>query len=196
MCNNKRIIFMRIIAGKNKGTKLNTLDGNEITRPTLDRVKESLFNILLPYLENSYVLDLFSGSGALALEALSRGAKYAVICDKSYKAIKVIKENVFKTQNEENVYIINKDFEIALSILEKEKKDFDIIFLDPPYKTEYIKKSVNLIIKNKLIKKDGIIVIETDEKERILKQINNGKIEVYDIRKYGRVDIIFLRQKE
>ena len=77
---------MRIIAGKNKGIKLNTLEGNDITRPTLDRVKESLFSILYPYLENSEILDLFGGSGALALEALSRGAKSAVICDKSYKS--------------------------------------------------------------------------------------------------------------
>ena len=88
---------MRIIAGKNKGIKLNTLEGNDITRPTLDRVKESLFSILYPYLENSEILDLFGGSGALALEALSRGAKSAVIWDKSYKAVKIINENVSKT---------------------------------------------------------------------------------------------------
>ena len=187
---------MRIIAGKNKGTKLNTLEGDEITRPTLDRVKESLFSILLPYLDESEVLDLFSGSGALGLEALSRGAKKAVLADKSYKAIRVIKENVSKTKNEENVEIFNKDFELVLNILGKENKKFDIIFLDPPYKTDYIKKAVNLIIKNDLLAENGIVVIETDEKDRILKQLSQEEnIDIYDIRRYGRVDIMFVKRK-
>ena len=186
---------MRIIAGKNKGTKLNTLEGNDVTRPTLDRVKESIFSILYPYLEDSEVLDLFAGSGALALESLSRGAKHAVLCDKSYKAIKVIKENVSKTKQEENVDIINKDFETAIKILSENKKKFDIIFLDPPYKTNYIQKSVNLIIENQLLKDDGIIMAETDELDKILNQIEKEKINIYDIRKYGRVDIIFLKRK-
>ena len=186
---------MRIIAGKNKGTKLNTLEGNDVTRPTLDRVKESLFSILYPYLEESVVLDLFAGSGALALEALSRGAKYAVLCDKSYKAIKVIKENVSKTKQEENIEIINKDFETAIKSLSEKNKKFDIIFLDPPYKTNYIQKSVDLIIEKQLLNEDGIIIAETDELDKVLRQIENEKINIYDIRKYGRVDIIFVKRK-
>lgn len=186
---------MRIIAGKNKGTKLNTLEGNDITRPTLDRVKESLFSILYPNLENSEILDLFAGSGALSLEALSRGAKHAVICDKSYKAIRVIKDNVSKTKQEENVEILNKDFEMAIKILSQNNKKFDIIFLDPPYKTNYIQKSVDLIIEKQLLKEDGIIVAETDELNRILEHIEKEKINIYDIRKYGRVDIMFFKRK-
>ena len=186
---------MRIIAGKNKGTKLNTLDGNDITRPTLDRVKESLFSILYPILENSEILDLFGGSGALSLEALSRDAKYAVICDKSYKAIKVIKENVSKTKQENNVEILNKDFEVAIKILSESNRTFDIIFLDPPYKTNYIQKAVKLIIEKEILKKDGIIVAETDELNKVLEQIEDEKINIYDIRKYGRVDIIFIKRK-
>lgn len=186
---------MRIIAGKNKGTKLNTLEGNEITRPTLDRVKESLFSILYPCLENSKVLDLFGGSGALALEALSRDASFAVICDKSYKAIKVIKENVSKTRQENNVEILNKDFEMAIKILSESKRKFNIIFLDPPYKTSYIQKAVKLIIEKEILEEDGIIVVETDELNKILKQLGDENINIYDIRKYGRVDIIFIKRK-
>ena len=186
---------MRIIAGQNKGTKLNTLEGNDITRPTLDRVKESLFSILYPNLENSDVLDLFGGSGALALEALSRGANKAVICDKSFKAIKVIKENVSKTKQENNVEILNKDFELAIKILSESNKIFDIVFLDPPYKTNYIPKSVKLIIEKGILKEGGIIVAETDELNKILQQIDDENINIYDIRKYGRVDIIFIKRK-
>ena len=186
---------MRIIAGKNKGTKLNTLDGNDVTRPTLDRVKESLFSILYPDLEDSCVLDLFGGSGALALEALSRGASDAVICDKSYKAIKIIKENVSKTNQVENVQILNKDFETAIKILSETNKKFDIIFLDPPYKTSYIQKSVKLIIEKDILKEDGKIVAETDELNKVLQQVEDENISIYDIRKYGRVDIIFIKRK-
>lgn len=186
---------MRIIAGKNKGTKLNTLDGNDITRPTLDRIKESLFSILYPKLENSKILDLFGGSGALALEALSRDAKSAVICDKSYKAIKVIKENVSKTKQENNVKILNKDFEIAIRILAEADEKFDIIFLDPPYKTNYIQKAVKLIIEKEILNENGIIVAETDELNEVLQQVEDKNINIYDIRKYGRVDIIFIKRK-
>ena len=91
---------MRIISGTSRGTKLYTLEGNN-TRPTLDRVKEPLFSIIQNKIKDSIILDLFSGSGALALEALSRGAKKAILCDNSFKAIEVIKKNIEKTHFEE-----------------------------------------------------------------------------------------------
>ena len=91
---------LRIISGKARGTKLNTLEGIE-TRPTLDRVKESLFNILQNRIYASKILDLFAGSGAIGLELLSRGAKEAILCDNSYKAVQIIKENVIKTHFED-----------------------------------------------------------------------------------------------
>ena len=100
---------MRIIAGKNKGTKLFTLDGIN-TRPTLDRVKEPLFSIINFDLPDSMVLDLFSGSGALGLEAISRGAKYAYLCDNSRDAIKIIKQNIEKTKNENQTVVLAKIF--------------------------------------------------------------------------------------
>ena len=186
---------MRIIAGKNRGTKLYTLDGDDITRPTLDRVKESLFNIIMKYLNDSNVLDLFAGSGALGLEALSRGAKNAVFCDNSRKAINVIKNNIAKTKLEEKTQVLNKDFVKAILDLKKEGKKFDLIFLDPPYRTDYIIKAIELIIEGELLSEDGIIIAETDEKERILKGLENKEILIYDIRKYGRIDIIFLKRK-
>ena len=123
---------MRVISGTARGKKLNSLAGLE-TRPTLDRVKEALFNILQFNIKEASVLDLFSGSGALAIEALSRGAKQAVVCDNSNKAIKIIKENLEATRLIEKTEIINKDYIEALKKLNKESKKFDIIFLDPPY---------------------------------------------------------------
>ena len=101
---------MRIISGKARGTKLYTLEG-ENTRPTLDRVKESIFNILQGEIEGAKILDLFSGSGAIGLEFLSRGARSAVLCDKSKEAVNIIKKNVEKTHMEKSVQVINTDFQ-------------------------------------------------------------------------------------
>jgi 16S rRNA (guanine(966)-N(2))-methyltransferase RsmD len=186
---------MRIIAGKNRGTKLYTLDGDDITRPTLDRVKESLFNIISGYLEESNVLDLFAGSGALGLEALSRGASEVVFCDNSSKAINIIKNNIEKTKQKEKTKVLYKDFAKAILNLKNENKKFDIIFLDPPYKTDYIVKAIEMIIEGSLLSENGIIIAETDEKDRILKELENKDVMIYDIRKYGRIDIIFLKRK-
>ena len=106
---------MRIIGGRARGTKLNTLKG-ENTRPTLDRVKESLFNIIQTEITNSIFLDLFSGSGAIGLEAVSRGAKKSILCDKSKDAIGIIKKNIEKTHLEKYVEYYQLSFEILFNI--------------------------------------------------------------------------------
>ena len=146
---------MRIIGGQNRGTKLYTLEGSK-TRPTLDRVKESVFNIIQNQIKEATVLDLFSGSGAIALEALSRGAKKAVICN-------------VKTQK------------------------FNIIYLDPPYKTNLAKDSIEKILDLNLIDNNSIIIIETDE-EKNIKEIEKLKIQIVDQRKYGRAFIVFAKK--
>lgn len=184
---------MRIISGNARGTKLSTLEGSE-TRPTLDRIKESLFNILQNQIYDAKVLDLFAGSGALGLETLSRGAKTSVLCDNSYKAIQIIKENVNKTHYEKQVKILNNDYKKALESLKNER--FDIIFLDPPYETEFDIIALNVIIENNMITDEGMIILETDrakEKEEMLKKID---INVWDLRNYGRVSLFFLNRKE
>ena len=101
---------MRIISGKARGTKLYTLEGN-LTRPTLDRVKESLFNILQNDISDCVFLDMFSGSGAIGLEAASRGAKKVILCDKNKQAIEIIEKNIQKTHLENNVVLYKKDFD-------------------------------------------------------------------------------------
>ena len=112
---------MRIISGKARGTKLYTLEGTN-TRPTLDRVKESIFNIIQSEIYGSTFLDLFSGSGAIGLEAISRGAKKAILCDKSKEAINIIKKNIEKTHSENQVELCNADFEECLKRIRENNK--------------------------------------------------------------------------
>jgi len=185
---------MRIISGKNRGTKLYTLEGLD-TRPTLDRVKEALFSKINIDLQDAIVLDLFAGSGALGLESISRGAKKVYLCDSSYKAVKIINQNIVKTKSEDKTIVISKDYIKVLENLYKQKIKFDIIFLDPPYKTNYNIEAINLILKYDLLNKDGMIIIETDIEEEILKKLEPFSIDVYDVKKYGRVTLIFLKRK-
>ena len=183
---------MRIISGKARGTKLYTLEG-ENTRPTLDRVKESIFNIIQSEIEGAKILDLFAGSGAIGLEFLSRGAEKAVLCDNSKEAINIIKKNIEKTHMENQCNIIHVDFENCLEKIKNEQ--FDIIYLDPPYDTDYIYIAIQKIIKLDMITKENLIIIETDDEKRIEKEIKNIDIEIVDKRKYGRATIIFLRKR-
>ncbi len=184
---------MRIISGIARGTKLETLEGVD-TRPTLDRVKEALFSIIQNCIYEANILDLFSGSGALAIESISRGAKRAVSCDKSRNAIKIIENNVKKVHFEEKIEIINKDYKKCLEQLENNQ--YDIIFIDPPYKTDYGIEAIKIIIEKKLLSKNGIIVFETDKREEEYIKILEQYAIVKDLRKYGRVNLVFLNRKE
>lgn len=182
---------MRVISGKAKGTKLNSIE-NMNTRPTLDRVKESLFNIMQNKIEDMIVLDLFAGSGAIGIEFLSRGSKKVYFCDKSQEATKMIKQNLERTRFLEQSFIYAKDYQKCLETFSKEKQVFDIIFLDPPYEANIAVEAVKIIKENNLLKENGIIIIETDNKERELQSLEKLKIEVHDLRKYGRVYLLFL----
>ena len=186
---------MRVISGIARGTKLDSIDSIN-TRPTLDRVKESLFNIIQNKIEESTVLDLFAGSGAIGIEFISRGCKKAYFCEKSHEAIKMIYKNLEKTRFLHKSEVLEKDFKKCLTKFYENKLKFDIIFIDPPYKYNLAIEAVKEIIALDLLNKDGIIIIETDEKERELKGIKESQVEVYDLRKYGRVHLIFLNRKE
>lgn len=184
---------MRIIGGLSRGTKLYTLDGLD-TRPTLDRVREALFNILQNNMRDAIVLDLFAGSGAIGLESISRGAQKAVLCDKNKKAIDIIKKNVEKLRVEDKVKIAFTDYE---NFLNTSKEKFDFIYIDPPYKTNFISDSIKIINNRNLLSDNGIIVAETDEEERVKNEIKelNVSINIYDIRRYGRARLIFMRKE-
>lgn len=182
---------MRIISGTARGTKLYTLDG-ENTRPTLDRIKESLFNIIKNKIIDSEVLDLFAGSGAIGLEFASRGAKKVILCDSSREATKIINKNIEKTNLKEKVELKQSTSEKLLS--DYKGKKFDIIFIDPPYNSQLIAKSVEKIFQNDMLSTEGIMILETDQEERILKEIKKYEENIYDIRRYGRVKLIFMRK--
>jgi 16S rRNA (guanine(966)-N(2))-methyltransferase RsmD len=178
---------MRIISGKCRGLNLSTLKGDN-TRPTLDRVKESVFNILGNKLDELVVLDLFAGSGALGLESLSRGAKFCYFVDSSKEAIDIIKKNVAKCRVEDKSEILNNNFEIAL---EKFKDNiFDLVFLDPPYGKDLGVQAISKL--KRVVKDDVIIVLETDSIDIVPDTIDC--FEKYDSRKYGRVIISFYRK--
>lgn len=185
---------MRIISGVARGTKLYTLEG-ENTRPTLDRVKEPLFSIIQHEIKDAVVLDLFSGSGALALETLSRGAKKAVLCDKSRNAIDIIKKNIEKTHFQDKTEILCADYKKCLDVINEK---FDLIFIDPPYKLDVAVKAVGKILEKQLLSENGLIIIETDEENRELQEINELKhnLKIIDLRTYGRVKLIFLKEEK
>ena len=182
---------MRIISGKSRGTKLYSLEG-QTTRPTLDRVKESLFNIIQNDIQGCVFLDLFAGSGAIGLEAASRGAEEVILCEKNKNAIEIIKKNIQKTHLEKQTKLYEMSFE---NLLKKIDKKVDIIYIDPPYKTDFVYESIKIINQKKLLNNEGIIIIETDEEDRIEKQLENLDIEIERQRKYGRVNLIFVKTK-
>ena len=149
---------MRVIAGSAKRLQLKTIEGME-TRPTTDRIKETLFNMISAYLADSNFLDLFSGSGAIGIEALSRGAACAVFVEQSKKAMECIKENLKYTKLDDRAEIYETDVINALSRLEG-KKTFDYIFMDPPYNQLYEKRVLEYLSTSSLLSEDGIIIVE------------------------------------
>ena len=185
---------MRIISGILRGSKLYTLEGIE-TRPTLDRVKEALFSKINFDLEDSVVLDLFSGSGALALESISRGAKEAYLCDSSINAVKIIKQNIEKTRTTDKTIVLNCDYKKALEKFTNDKIKFDFVFLDPPYLTDYAEKAAKIIVQNDLLNKNGQIILETDNKTKVIDNLDTNLIKIKDIKKYGRVYLLFLSRE-
>ena len=155
---------MRIIAGKFKAKRINS-PKTELTRPTLDRVKEALFSIINNYIKEANVLDLFSGTGNLGLEAISRGAKFALLNDDKNIAISTIISNVELTNTKNCVKISKKDYTKCLNQIIKEEMLFDVIFIDPPYDSDLGIKSLKIISdsKDKILSKDGVIIYETDK---------------------------------
>ena len=151
---------MRVIAGKARRLPLKTVPGTD-TRPTTDRIKETLFNILQPEIADCRFLDLFSGSGGIGIEALSRGADSAVFVEKNPKACKCIRENLSFTKLAEHGKLLNMDVLQALRTLEGEEA-FDCIFMDPPYNHDLEKQVLEYLSKSSLADESTLIIIEAD----------------------------------
>jgi 16S rRNA (guanine966-N2)-methyltransferase len=152
---------MRVISGEYGGRRLKALSGDN-TRPTTDKVKESIFNMIGPYFDGEQVLDLFSGSGGLAIEAVSRGCGHAVCVDKNFQALKIIKENIAITKEPEKFTTLKMDADKALAHLASEQQQFELIFLDPPYAKQKIVDQIQQLIKLGLTTEDARIICETD----------------------------------
>ena len=150
---------MRVITGLARGRKLRTLDGNNV-RPTTDMVKESMFSIIQFDIEGRSVLDLFSGCGQLGIEAVSRGAREAVFVDKSKQSAAVTLENIKSVGFEDKCKVYNKDYAAFLSGCGQK---FDIVFLDPPYDSDYYEKSLCLLKQNDLLNQNAVIVVESSK---------------------------------
>ena len=181
---------MRIIGGKFRSRVLAEFAGDDV-RPTSDRAKESLFNILSTKTYGARVLDLFSGSGALGLESLSRGAKEAVFNDLAKDSIRLLKKNLETLKivvNGEEAKIYNFDYSTCLDVV---KGSFDIIFIDPPYRLDYGVTALKKIAEKGLLSQDGIAVYERD---RAFEGEVDG-LEKYDERKYGKAYLTFFKRK-
>ena len=178
---------VRVISGSARGLKLNT-PGDDRVRPTTDRVKESMFNIVQDWVYDSQVLDLFAGSGALGIEALSRGASQAVFCDNSLDSIKIIKSNIEKARLADRSQIVSGDFKRCLRDMEAKNQSFDMIFVDPHYYEGLFEEVLDTIRSCKILKKDGIVIVEHDAKKPI-GQVEG--LEVYKEKKYGITMLTF-----
>lgn len=155
---------MRIISGTSKGRRLVTPKGPAL-RPTSDRVKESIFNILGGEVEGKFVLDLFAGTGNLGIEALSRGAKKAVFVEKGRQALRLIRRNVIQIGLEGRVEIIPRDASRAIGILKWRGEIFDLIMMDPPYEKGLIKRTLTKLNSHPIYHVNSILIIEHDRRE-------------------------------
>lgn len=149
---------MRIIAGSARSLPLKTIEGLD-TRPTTDKIKETLFNILQADIPGCYFLDLFAGSGQIGLEALSRGAAKAVFVENSKKASACIDENIKFTKFSDESYLMTMDVRSAIAMLEG-RYQFDIIFMDPPYNKDLEKETLSLLTHSSIVKPDTLIIVE------------------------------------
>ena len=182
---------MRIITGIAKGRKIKAPFGMD-TRPTLDRVKESVFDILSGKISGKKILDLFAGTGNLGLESISRGALSCIFVESSRDTYKILEDNVTSLGFGDKSILYNKDSFTSLKLFHNNNIAFDVIFLDPPYGKGYVEKSLNIIDKLNLLNDNAIIVCEYDEKDLIPDTI--GNIKAYRTEKYGRVKISFFTQ--
>lgn len=172
---------MRVISGKYKGKNLIGFDIDG-TRPTMDRVKESLFGMIQNKIKNSIVLDLFAGSGSLAIESISNGARSAYLVDNNVELINIINKNI-KGMNEE-FHVIRSDYKNALELFKNSGIKFDIIFLDPPYKFNFINDCIDRIVSLELLNNEGIIVCEYENEN-----LDNINLQILKERKYGSKNI-------
>ena len=179
---------MKVISGKLKGR---TIKGFDIsgTRPTIDRVKESVFGMIQNYIHDSIVLDLFAGSGNYGIECLSNGASTVYFNDKNKKCLNIIKENLSNFNIQEDSIILNMDYKEALNYFKNKKIKFDLIFLDPPYKEHIITDILLFLEQNDLLNNNGLVICEMTNSDEYL----SDNLVLFKDRKYGDKKVLIYK---
>ncbi len=181
---------MRVISGMKRGMRLINPENSSV-RPTSDKVKEALFDMIAFDISGSKVLDLFAGTGALGIEALSRDAAYCVFVDRSKKSIELIDKNLNKAKLNQSdcSMVLNMDFSAALMYLKQKNIIFDLVFIDPPYHDDLYDKSLRLLTDYRLIRDKGKVIIEMSTDVKI-DDVKYG-LTCYKVKKYGNTVIKF-----
>lgn len=184
---------MRVISGKGKGKRLFSIKGLNL-RPTSDRVKEAIFDILQDHIEGRQVLDLFAGTGALGIEALSRGAGRAVFVEESPRSLTVLRKNIEECRVKDRAQVLAREVMTGIKILEAKGESFQLIFLDPPYGKGFAHKTLKALATSSIVSPDTLIVAEHATTDDIF---SIPHLERVDARKYGGTLVSFFRtQKE
>ena len=188
---NRSVALLRIVAGKYRGIVLNTFELDNV-RPTPDKVREAVFSKIQFHIAGSSWLDLFGGTGAVGLEAYSRGAESVVVCDDNADSIKLIEKNYAKCKMSPT--LIRSNYIKALNLLSTNGKKFDFVYLDPPFASNYGVKAIKMIARLNLLSKDGVIIYEhsldTDTSEC------NEVLDNFDNKKYGTIVVSYFRSKD
>ncbi len=179
---------MRIIGGLAKGRRLTAPKGLSI-RPTSDKVREALFDILREEIAGAYFLDLFAGTGGVAIEALSRGAASAVLVEQNRRAVRLIKKNLASLSFDIPAKIISSPVSNALPKLAASGDNFDIIFIDPPYEANLIDETLSGLIKHDILKPQALVIVEHRYDDKLPSQV--GRLKLYRENKYGETGLAF-----
>ena len=184
--------MVRIIAGQNRGRKLKSVPGMK-TRPTADRVKEAVFSSIDGLLYGCRFLDVFSGTGSISLEAVSRGAEEAVLLEKVADALKVIQENITACGQQQRCKLLRGDSLASLDALGRQNKQFDLIYVDPPYQSELYEMVLQKIAAKELLASHGMILLECAKNASL--SVENSIFFIYKEKVYGDTRIVYLKYK-
>ncbi len=184
---------MRVVAGTARSLQLKTVPGKD-TRPTLDRIKETLFNIIQNDVPGGTFCDLFAGSGGIGIEALSRGATEACFVEQAKAAVDVIRENLAHTKFEDRAKVYAMDACAAIAVMEGEGRYFDVVFMDPPYGQEHERRVLTRLADSDLIDEDSLIIVEANL-ETDYSYVNALDFEVCKVKVYKSNQHIFLRKR-
>jgi len=182
---------LRIISGKLKGRRLASFKGQQI-RPTSDRVREAIFDILGFGWEGKEVLDLFAGTGGLGIEALSRGAHQVIFVENHPQALLVLEKNIKSFKLIGNCKVVRLKVEEGIKFIKRRLWSFDVIFLDPPYAKGLSNSTLSLIAENNILKKNGVVVVEHFYKEPLSHRYR--RLQMFNQRKYGRTMVSFFME--